>query len=95
MPPRHSDHENILISHVYIMDPLVLFLKVGSGCSRPVSVVHNLRTHRLSPLEVTTSTDDQDILCFILHDSLGGSISNNSEIVPQRGRGGISGYDKI
>lgn len=62
MPPRHSDHENILISHVYIMDPLVLFLKVWSGCSRPVSVVHNLRTHRLSPLEVTAFTDDQDIV---------------------------------
>ena len=52
-------------------------------------------THWLSPLEVTSFTDDQDILCFILYYSLGGSISDNSEIAPQRGRGGISGYYKI
>ena len=50
-----------------------------------------------SPLGVAALTDDCDILCFVhLTIACGGSISDSSEIPPQRGEGKIiiSVYDK-
>ena len=62
-------------------------LKSFLGYATPLSwVFRACRTHWLSPLEVTAFTDDRDILCFILKDSLAWGISGSSEMSLPRGK---------